>query len=85
MTQKQALDEQIVQLAQEFELTADEKNAIIAEQQNVMLTISSLSDELKEEQRRIADEEANKERNKRKLKRWREKWFLKVSLKRGFR
>ena len=51
MTQKQALDEQIVQLAQECELTADEKNAIIAEQQNVMLTISSLSDELKEEQR----------------------------------
>lgn len=62
MTQKQDLDEQIVQLAQEFELTADEKNAIIAEQQNVMLTISSLSDELKEEQRRIADEEANKQR-----------------------
>lgn len=58
VTQKAGLENQIEQLAQEYELTLEQKEAIAQEQQNLAGSVSTLSDELKEEQRRIAEEEA---------------------------
>ncbi|CZR07176.1 M23 family metallopeptidase [Trichococcus ilyis] len=58
VTQKAGLENQIEQLGQEYELTLEQKEAIAQEQQNLAGSVSTLSDELKEEQRRIADEEA---------------------------
>jgi murein DD-endopeptidase MepM/ murein hydrolase activator NlpD len=57
VTQKAGLENQIEQLAQEYDLTVEQKEAIDQEQQNLAGTVSTLSDQLKEEQRRIADEE----------------------------
>lgn len=62
VTQKAGLDNQIEQLAKEYELTVAEKEAILQEQQELAGTVSTLSTEMKEEQRRIAEEEAARQR-----------------------
>ncbi|QIK50713.1 peptidoglycan DD-metalloendopeptidase family protein [Jeotgalibaca porci] len=62
VTQKGELENQIEQIAQEYELTEAEKEEIVQQQQAIIHSVSNLSDDMKEEQRRIADEEANKQR-----------------------
>lgn len=62
VTQKVELENQIEQIAQEYELTESEKAEIIQEQQAIIHSVSSLSDDMKEEQRRIAEEEADRQR-----------------------
>ncbi|MEG0749088.1 MAG: peptidoglycan DD-metalloendopeptidase family protein [Carnobacterium sp.] len=57
VTQKAEMDDKIVQLAVQYDMTEDEKNTFVKEQQVVATQTSVLSEELQQERQRIIEEE----------------------------
>lgn len=57
VTQKAEMDDKIVQLAAQYDMTEDEKNTFVKEQQVVATQTSVLSEELQQERQRIIEEE----------------------------
>ena len=61
ISQRADLDDQIIQIAEEFDMTEDEKESFINEQTIIAEQTSSLSEEMKAEKQRIIEEEREKE------------------------